>query len=270
MEPRTGVTTATPENAVLAEGQFYVDYGEPGQRSLGATAPGGTFSANRSFVAPEISGVRSKLMGTLYRDRVEPRLTVTLLEMTLANLQALFPGVTTTPSGGHTIVDAEGVGVGDGIQTVYPLANDHVYPDTQRVYVDSVLQVEGVDYTFVDLTGVITFLAGHIPGVGEIITASYVYDPDDGVASYDTLTGGQVETSDHFVNVAWIGNAVDADVAHPVVVIVENPVCIEAAEIEFAGASGGKTLGVQATFEGFASLTSPLDEPWQIRRPRAV
>lgn len=65
----------------------------------------------------------------------------------------------------------EAVGTGNGIATVFTLDNVPVAPDSQKIYVDGVLKAETTDYTFVDATGTITFLAA--PANTLAITATY-------------------------------------------------------------------------------------------------
>lgn len=390
-EPKTGITTATPTNLILSEGAVYADYGEVSERLLGATKPGGSFNANRSFVSPDVSGTRSKVAGMLFRDRVEPQLKVTILEMTLENLMLAFAGSNSTPAGGRTMRYAEYVGVGNGILVAFNLDEDFVYDGSLRIWQDigagPVLQTEGAtdDYTVNYATGVVTFNAAppdatagtsrsavaptldmslsvnvnmnvavdggvptavtfvwagcvngaatatqietaiqalggdfaavtcayvpNVPGVSDyyeitsgttgvgssfIVTdaginnaavelqlgltqggtepvgadaaallAGYAYDPGDGVATDDLITGGPVETTDHLINVAWIGTAQDA--TDPVVIRLFNPAVVDATDIPFSE----KVLAVEVTFEGFTTLSAPLAEPWDIRRPRA-
>jgi uncharacterized protein (TIGR02217 family) len=45
-----------------------------------------------------------------------------------------------------------------------------------RVAVDGVVATEGTAFTVDTTTGVITFLAGHIPGTGAAVTAGFLFD----------------------------------------------------------------------------------------------
>jgi hypothetical protein len=104
-----------------------------------------------------------------------------------------------------TAVDAEGVGVGDAIQAAWSLDNTNVLEDTLRVYVADLLQVEGSanDYTVNLTTGVVTFEAGSIPALNEIITASYRHGTTAGGAE-DTIVNALLDTAkramDDFLN----------------------------------------------------------------------
>lgn len=65
------------------------------------------------------------------------------------------------------------VGTGDGVQTVFYVQNHPIVPDSQTIYVDSLVKTKDVDYVFKDIYGVIGFTISSIPAVGEVITASY-------------------------------------------------------------------------------------------------
>ena len=58
---------------------------------------------------------------------------------------------------------------------------------TVMITVDSVTQIEGTDFTLDTKVGKITFLAGHIPAAGNVITAGYEFDVPVRFAS-DELT----------------------------------------------------------------------------------
>ena len=81
------------------------------------------------------------------------------------------------------------IGVGDGATATFQLAKTYgsVYAPYQRaivkpvsgsvlVAVDSVAAVEGTAYSLDETTGLVTFLAGHIPASGSSITAGFLFD----------------------------------------------------------------------------------------------
>lgn len=81
------------------------------------------------------------------------------------------------------------LGTGDGVQTTYQLTKTYgtdasAYTKiirkpvvgTSRITVAGVLQVEGTAYTLDTTTGVITFLAGHIPAAGQAVRWSGEFD----------------------------------------------------------------------------------------------
>ena len=77
---------------------------------------------------------------------------------------------TEIPGAGNTSLEA--VGTGNGTQTVFNLANNKVVDGSETIYVASVLKVKDTDYSINYDDGIITFLAGHIPGA-VAITAGY-------------------------------------------------------------------------------------------------
>ncbi|MGA8155043.1 MAG: DUF2460 domain-containing protein [Rhodoplanes sp.] len=81
------------------------------------------------------------------------------------------------------------LGMGDGVQATFALAKTYggVHAPYQRpiakpvagsvrVAVAGVEQTEGVDFVCDPSTGVITFLAGHVPGVDAAVTAGFLFD----------------------------------------------------------------------------------------------
>jgi len=81
------------------------------------------------------------------------------------------------------------IGVGDGATATFQLAKTYgsVYAPYQRaivkpvsgsvlVAVDSVAAVEATAYSLDETTGLVTFLAGHIPASGSSITAGFLFD----------------------------------------------------------------------------------------------
>jgi len=70
-------------------------------------------------------------------------------------------------------VEDEVVGTGDGTTTTFSFANRYVVPETDRVYLDGVLQVRDADYTIDTDAGRITFATA--PAQGVTITASYEF-----------------------------------------------------------------------------------------------
>ena len=73
-----------------------------------------------------------------------------------------------------TEVTGEAVGTGDGTTVAFSLANAHVVPYSETVYIDGVAQTRGVDYDIDYVKGTITFVTA--PGTGAAVTADYLYD----------------------------------------------------------------------------------------------
>jgi hypothetical protein len=64
----------------------------------------------------------------------------------------------------------ENIGTANGVLVNFTVANFPVEADSQLIYVDGVLQTEGIEYTFVDATGVATFAVAPVSGA---VTATY-------------------------------------------------------------------------------------------------
>jgi len=92
------------------------------------------------------------------------------------------------PGAGVTAAD-QVIGVGDGTTTNFTLSKTYgsLYSPYQRpiakpvagsvrVAVAGVEVVEGTAFTVDATTGVVTFLAGHIPAVGAAVTAGFLFD----------------------------------------------------------------------------------------------
>jgi uncharacterized protein (TIGR02217 family) len=86
-------------------------------------------------------------------------------------------------------VDDQRIGTGDGVTSGFLLVKTYGGGGSTRtrtitkpvagsvlVAVDGALQSQGTDYDLDALTGLITFVAGHIPAAGAIISAGYEFD----------------------------------------------------------------------------------------------
>jgi uncharacterized protein (TIGR02217 family) len=92
------------------------------------------------------------------------------------------------PDAGVAATD-QAIGTGDGSTAAFQLVTTYggafspyqrpiVKPvaGSVRVAVDGVVATEGTAFTVDTTTGVITFLAGHIPGTGAAVTAGFLFD----------------------------------------------------------------------------------------------
>jgi uncharacterized protein (TIGR02217 family) len=81
------------------------------------------------------------------------------------------------------------IGVGDGVTAAFQLVKTYgsIHAPYQRpimkpvtgsvrIAVDGVEKTEDTDFTVDTTTGVVTFLAGHIPAEGEAVTAGFLFD----------------------------------------------------------------------------------------------
>jgi uncharacterized protein (TIGR02217 family) len=83
----------------------------------------------------------------------------------------------------------QAIGTGDGAQTEFPLIKTYglahapyarpiakPVAGTVRVAVGAVEQTDGVAFTCDVTTGMVTFLAGHVPGAGAAVSAGFLFD----------------------------------------------------------------------------------------------
>ncbi len=111
---------------------------------------------------------RGRLHGFRWRDRLDH--------------SSAAPGIAVSPTD-------QVIGIGDGVTASFQLKKTYggIYapyarpiakpdPGSVLVAVDEVEQDEGADFTCDTATGVVTFLLGHIPAVGQAVTAGFVFD----------------------------------------------------------------------------------------------
>jgi uncharacterized protein (TIGR02217 family) len=111
---------------------------------------------------------RGKLYGFRWRDR--------------ADWKSCEPGETPDASD-------QGIGTGDGANATFPLSKTYggssapyvrtiakPVEGTVRVAVDGDEQAVGVDFSVDHATGIVTFLAGHIPADEAVVTAGFEFD----------------------------------------------------------------------------------------------
>ena len=111
---------------------------------------------------------RGRLYGFRWRDRLDH--------------SSAAPGTSVTP------LD-QAIGTGDGAQTRFPLLKLYgaahapyqrpiakPVAGSVRVAVGGAEQTEGVAFTCDAMTGVVTFLSGHVPGAGAAVRAGFLFD----------------------------------------------------------------------------------------------
>ena len=93
------------------------------------------------------------------------------------------------PPTGTVSASDQTLGIGNGLRATFPLIKRYgsafapydrevkkPVAGTVLVAVASIAKVHGVHYSLDTTTGIITFLPGHIPGVGGAITAGFAFD----------------------------------------------------------------------------------------------
>ncbi len=213
---KTGITADTTKRRLLGEGALYLNYGEAGQRLLGAVTQG-EFNPGITMAEGAVAGAIGVLKGMDYIESCKPTLQATLLELTTENLVAMLPGggsvVGTTRA--HQI--AEYLGLGDGVDVTFSLQNDYVYAGA-KIYKDlglgPVLMVETTEYSVALATGIVTFVTAP-PAAAEGYSKSALNPSIDMTAHAAAVNGivsvdGGVPTA---VTFAWAGCTTGALVA---------------------------------------------------------
>lgn len=118
----SGLNCSTPNNLVLDAGALYFNidetafthdppYDDPVTQALanatlaGATRGGATFETGKETRHVEVDGMRYPIKGLERIDGYTPTLTVTMIEMSAANLQRLLGSSTATTLGNFTTID---------------------------------------------------------------------------------------------------------------------------------------------------------------------
>lgn len=82
------------ENIQIDYGLIYINYGEAGERQLGPTRGGGTFTVEKSIRDIEYDGRRGKTKGMQVLDEINAKLSTPLLDMSLDTLSMVMPYAT--------------------------------------------------------------------------------------------------------------------------------------------------------------------------------
>lgn len=86
------ITTEQLENIIIDAGVVYINYGELDQKLLAPTRGGNSFEVTAEIREIEVNNVRGKTKGLRRKIREEANLTVTLMDLDLANLNMALPG----------------------------------------------------------------------------------------------------------------------------------------------------------------------------------
>jgi hypothetical protein len=85
-----GITTETVKNMMFDAGAVYVNYGEAGERLVGATSGGNTFTVEREIKMIEMDGARGPVKGARRITEHKAILTINLLEMSKENFKMML------------------------------------------------------------------------------------------------------------------------------------------------------------------------------------
>lgn len=91
-------TTETTKNMILDSAIVVINYGEVGERKLGATRGGASFKVEQEVKTIEVDGARGPVKGNRRIVSVSPSISAELLEINKENLLLAFPGATSSLS----------------------------------------------------------------------------------------------------------------------------------------------------------------------------
>jgi len=131
MTVKTGISSSTPDRIVIDAGAVYLNYGLANQRLLGATRGGNEFNLNRVTKNIEADGLKGAVKGMKRVTEVNPQITANLLELSVDNLIAAIAGASQEDLG---YITSEWVAKGDGAKVEFPLNQNDVVPNSERVY----------------------------------------------------------------------------------------------------------------------------------------
>lgn len=197
MQGMSGVSAATPGRLILDAGTVYFNIDEDaimtgdvadaiaGATALGATRGGATFEPGRSFREIEVDGVLGPAKGMSRRDRIEPTLTVTFVEMTKGNLTKAIAGAVSTNGPSYTRIEGGEIKATDYIENVALLATYSGTDDPVIVVVRNALVTEGLSLAFEDRNEVASevVFAGHFDLADPAREPWAIYHPGQGVGS---------------------------------------------------------------------------------------
>jgi hypothetical protein len=89
-----GITTETTKRFAIDSGAVYINLGETGERLLGATRGGNTFTVEQDIKVIEVDGSKGKLKGARRVIESNASIVANLLELTTANIMTAIAGAT--------------------------------------------------------------------------------------------------------------------------------------------------------------------------------
>ena len=89
-----GITDKTYKNFVIDAGAVYLNYGEDGERLIGATRDGNTFTIEQEIREIPVDGQKGPVKGLRRVTRVTARITANFVEFTTDVLKLALPGAT--------------------------------------------------------------------------------------------------------------------------------------------------------------------------------
>lgn len=93
----SGFRATSAENLILGPGLVYVNYGEVTERILGMTNGGNSFNPGITFRDIESDRQFMGVRGLRVIDEINPTITTNLMELDVANLKVIVPGLVEVP-----------------------------------------------------------------------------------------------------------------------------------------------------------------------------
>lgn len=106
-----GLTNQQVENIQIDYGIVYTNYGQTDQALLGPTRGGGTFNVTKTIRDIEYDGSKGKTKGTQVIDDINATLTVTNLNISMANLAIAMPYATYNDVNNTITCESDNVGI---------------------------------------------------------------------------------------------------------------------------------------------------------------
>lgn len=103
--PTPVVPTAT--GTILGDCILYKDYGESGEREIGACRGDVEFGVNREWRHQDYNGMRGKTKGKNVKNKVNCYIKIPLLELSRANIEDVYQGLSSTDEGAyHSVTES--------------------------------------------------------------------------------------------------------------------------------------------------------------------
>jgi hypothetical protein len=159
MATRTAATTASSEKMILGAGKIEIDPDDTGFITLGATRGGASFDPGTPLRDIDVDGLQGATKGLVVKDKGNPTLTTTILEITREQLDRLLPGMEIS---GNTIVGAGQIKLTDYLYEVKWTGYRPHSTQVVEILLKDVLVKEPIGLTFSDndeATVSVTFMA---------------------------------------------------------------------------------------------------------------
>jgi len=212
----SGLNCSTPNNLVLDAGALYFNidetafthnppYDDPVTQALagatlaGATRGGATFETGKETRHVEVDGMRYPVMGLERIDGYTPTLTVTMIEMSAANLQRLLGSSTATTLGNFTTIDLSAeIASTDYITNVALVTTLSGSEDPVILVLRNVLMTESASLAFEDKSeaGIEATFTAHVSPCSPYTSPVTLYVPRTGTSLVTSLVSSNPGNGD--------------------------------------------------------------------------